>query len=165
MPTVSAMFMFMKTPTWLRRWQSSSIPKPSTSPPATPWKPLLVNEKVAPELLPALKTALEAKSVHIKGDAATQAIIAVEPATEDDWKTEYLDYILAIRIVPDLRTAIDHINTYGSGHTDVILTTTEGTAKTFMTLVDSAGVFLELLHPLQRWFPFWLWRRSRDQHQ
>ncbi|MBU4438240.1 MAG: glutamate-5-semialdehyde dehydrogenase [Acetobacterium sp.] len=102
---------------------------------------LLVNEKVAQKLLPALKTALEAKGVLIKGDAATQAIIAVEPATEDDWKTEYLDYILSIKIVPDLDTAINHINTYGSGHTDVILTTTEPTAKTFMTLVDSAGVF------------------------
>lgn len=102
---------------------------------------LLVNEKIASALLPALKTALEAKNVQLKGDAATQAIIAVEAATEADWKTEYLDYILSIKIVPDLHTAINHINTYGSGHTDVILTTTEATAKTFMTLVDSAGVF------------------------
>ncbi len=102
---------------------------------------LLVNEKIAAALLPQLKAALEAKNVHIKGDAATQAIIAVEAATEIDWKTEYLDYILSIKIVPDLNTAINHINTYGSGHTDVILTTTETTAQTFMTLVDSAGVF------------------------
>ncbi|URN85241.1 glutamate-5-semialdehyde dehydrogenase [Acetobacterium wieringae] len=102
---------------------------------------LLVNEKIAAALLPQLKTALEAKNVHIKGDAATQAIIAVEAATEIDWTTEYLDYILSIKIVPDLNTAINHINTYGSGHTDVILTTTETTAQTFMTLVDSAGVF------------------------
>lgn len=102
---------------------------------------LLVNEKIAAALLPQLKAALEAKNVHIKGDAATQAIIAVEAATEIDWKTEYLDYVLSIKIVPDLNTAINHINTYGSGHTDVILTTTETTAQTFMTLVDSAGVF------------------------
>lgn len=102
---------------------------------------LLVNEKIAPALLPALKTAFEAKGVHLKGDAATQAIIDVEAATEEDWKTEYLDYILSIKIVPTLETAIAHINTYGSGHTDVILTAAEPTAKTFMTLVDSAGVF------------------------
>ncbi|AFA49421.1 glutamate-5-semialdehyde dehydrogenase [Acetobacterium woodii] len=102
---------------------------------------LLVNENIAQKLLPALKTALDAKNVQLKGDTATQAIIPVEPATEEDWKTEYLDYILSIRIVPDLNTAITHINTYGSGHTDVILTTAEAMAKTFMTLVDSAGVF------------------------
>ncbi len=102
---------------------------------------LLVNESIAAALLPQLKTALEAKNVHLKGDAATQAIIAVEAATESDWKTEYLDYILSIKIVPDLNSAINHINTYGSGHTDVILTTAEAAAQTFMTLVDSAGVF------------------------
>ena len=102
---------------------------------------LLVNQNIAEALLPSLKTALEEKAVHIKGDTATQAIIPVEAATEIDWKTEYLDYILSIKIVPDLAAAINHINTYGSGHTDVILTTTEATAQTFMTLVDSAGVF------------------------
>lgn len=102
---------------------------------------LLVNENIAEALLPPLKEALEAKGVLLKGDAATQKIIDVEAATAEDWKTEYLDYILSIRIVPTLDTAIAHINTYGSGHTDVILTTSEATAKTFMTLVDSAGVF------------------------
>lgn len=102
---------------------------------------LLVNENIAEALLSPLKEALEAKGVHLKGDVLTQKIINVEATTEEDWKTEYLDYILSIRIVPTLDTAIAHINTYGSGHTDVILTTTEPTAKTFMTLVDSAGVF------------------------
>jgi len=65
----------------------------------------------------------------------------VEAATEEDWKTEYLDYILSIRIVPTMEAAIEHINTYGSGHTDVILTKDEAFVKTFMTLVDSACVF------------------------
>lgn len=102
---------------------------------------LLVNEKVAETLLPTLKEALENKGVRIKGDQATRKIISVESATEEDWKTEYLDFILAIRVVPSLEVAIDHINTYGSGHTDVILSTNEDSAKTFMTLVDSAGVF------------------------
>lgn len=102
---------------------------------------LLVSENIAQALLPPLKESLEEKGVRIKGDATTQSIIAVEEATTQDWKTEYLDYILSIRVVPTLNTAIEHINTYGSGHTDVILTTQEATAKTFMTLVDSAGVF------------------------
>ncbi|MBC3805070.1 glutamate-5-semialdehyde dehydrogenase [Acetobacterium fimetarium] len=102
---------------------------------------LLVNEKIAPALLPPLKAALENKGVRLKGDAATRTIIDVEAATEQDWKTEYLDYILSIRIVPALDAAVAHINTYGSGHTDVILTTNEAAAKTFMTLVDSACVF------------------------
>ncbi|KNZ42026.1 glutamate-5-semialdehyde dehydrogenase [Acetobacterium bakii] len=102
---------------------------------------LLVNEQAAATLLPLLKAALDNKEVRIKGDAAVRNIISAETATDEDWKTEYLDYILAIRIVPSLAAAIDHINTYGSGHTDVILSTTEAAAKTFMTLVDSAGVF------------------------
>ncbi|WP_279233328.1 glutamate-5-semialdehyde dehydrogenase [Acetobacterium tundrae] len=102
---------------------------------------LLVNENIAPALLPPLKEALAKKGVRLKGDADTRNIIAAEEATEADWKTEYLDYILAIRIVPTLEAAISHINTYGSGHTDVILTTNEATARTFLTFVDSAGVF------------------------
>lgn len=102
---------------------------------------LLVNEKAAKDLLPILKEALEKKNVRIKGDDAVQKIISVEAATAEDWKTEYLDYILSIRMVPSMDAAIDHINTYGSGHTDVILSTNQDAAKTFMTLVDSAGVF------------------------
>ncbi|MGV8905546.1 MAG: glutamate-5-semialdehyde dehydrogenase [Acetobacterium sp.] len=102
---------------------------------------LLVNEKVAKTLLPILKVALENKGVLIKGDAGVCEIISAEPATEADWKTEYLDYILAIRLVPSMDAAIDHINTYGSGHTDVILSQDKEFVNTFMTLVDSACVF------------------------
>jgi glutamate-5-semialdehyde dehydrogenase len=102
---------------------------------------LLVHESVAKDLLPPLKKALEAKNVHLKGDAKVLKIIDIEAATEEDWKTEYLDYILSIKIVPDLISAINHINTYGSGHTDVIITNDNEAVKTFMTLVDSAGVF------------------------
>lgn len=102
---------------------------------------LLVHESIAKDLLPPLKDAFDRLNVRLKGDQATQKIIAVEAATEADWKTEYLDYILAIRIVSDLTAAISHINTYGSGHTDAIVTQSEKTAQTFMTLVDSAGVF------------------------
>ena len=69
------------------------------------------------------------------------AIIPVEPATAEDWATEYLDYTLSIRVVDDLNTAIEHINRYGSGHTDCIVTEDVAAAKAFMTRVDSAGVY------------------------
>ncbi|MGL4606336.1 MAG: glutamate-5-semialdehyde dehydrogenase [Eubacteriaceae bacterium] len=102
---------------------------------------LLVNEKIAPKLLPELKLALEEKGVHLKGDEKTRAIIDIQPATEEDWKTEYLDYTLSIAMVSSMEEAITHINTYGSGHTDVILTENKNCVTNFMTLVDSAGVF------------------------
>lgn len=100
---------------------------------------LLVHESIAKALLPLLKEALP--HVRLKGDGPTQKIIDVEAASDIDWETEYLDYILSIKIVPDLTSAIDHINSYGSGHTDAIVTEDEKTAQSFMTLVDSAGVF------------------------
>jgi glutamate-5-semialdehyde dehydrogenase len=102
---------------------------------------LLVHEKIAADVLPKLKEALEAKSVEICGCDKTQGIINVKAATEADWKTEYLDYTLSIRVVDDLDSAIEHINTYGSGHTDVIVTENKETAMTFMDLVDSGDVF------------------------
>jgi glutamate-5-semialdehyde dehydrogenase len=102
---------------------------------------LLVHEKIAADILPKLKEALEAKSVEICGCDKTQGIINVKAATEADWKTEYLDYTLSIRVVDDLDSAIEHINTYGSGHTDVIVTENKETAMTFMDLVDSGDVF------------------------
>lgn len=102
---------------------------------------LLVHEKIAPQFLPELQKALQAKNVLIKGDDKVQAIINCEPATEEDWKTEYLDYILSIRIVDDVKQAIDHINHYGSGHTDSIISENQNNVQQFMTLVDSANVY------------------------
>ena len=102
---------------------------------------LLVHEKVANQFLPLLKEALEEKNVIIKGCEKTRAIIECEVATEEDWQTEYLDYILSIKIVSGLEEAISHINTYGSGHTDTIITEDKVNTKLFMTLVDSANVF------------------------
>lgn len=63
------------------------------------------------------------------------------PASEDDWKTEYLDYKLSIKLVSDIGEAIDHINQYGSGHTDAIITNNKENADLFMNLVDSGNVF------------------------
>ncbi len=102
---------------------------------------LLVHRDVAETYLPMLLPALQAKNVKLLGDEATQAIIPVLPATEEDWSTEYLDYILSIKVVSSLDEAINHINRYGSGHTDCIVTADEDAAKSFLTRVDSAGVY------------------------
>jgi glutamate-5-semialdehyde dehydrogenase len=102
---------------------------------------ILVHQAVAETLLPPLKSALEAKNVKIRGCHETMEIIDAQPATEDDWRTEYLDLIVSVRVVPDLETAIAHINRYGSGHTDVIVTADKARALRFMDLVDSADVF------------------------
>ena len=102
---------------------------------------LLVNSKIAPTYLPKLKAALDAKSVTLRGCERTRQIIDCEAATEEDWKTEYLDYVLAIKIVDSLDEAIEHINTYGSKHTDTIISEVPEHVARFMTLVDSANVF------------------------
>lgn len=102
---------------------------------------LLVHQEVAATALPNIVQALEVKGVKLRGDAATQAITAVEPVTEADWATEYSDLILSIRVVADLDAAIAHINTYGSGHTEAIVTEDTQAAQRFMNDVDAAGVF------------------------
>ena len=102
---------------------------------------LLVDKKIAGQLSPKLKAALEEKNVELRGCEKTQSIIDVKPAVDEDWSTEYLDYILSIKIVDDLYAAIEHINQYGSGHTDTIVTNNKEKADRFMALVDSANVF------------------------
>lgn len=102
---------------------------------------LLVHRDIAPAFLPQLLPAMEAKGVQLLGDQATRAIIPVHPASEQDWQTEYLDAILSIRVVDSLEEAIEHINTYGSHHTDCIVTDDMAAVRTFMSLVDSAGVY------------------------
>ena len=102
---------------------------------------LLVHRDIAADFLPALLIAMQEKNVRLLGDEAVRAIIPVEEATEADWATEYLDYTLSIRVVDDLDAAIAHINRYGSGHTDCIVTADTSAAQTFMTRVDSAGVY------------------------
>lgn len=102
---------------------------------------LLVHEKCAARFLPLLKEIMDEKYVELTGCALTQEIIPVIPATEEDWKTEYLDYKLSIKVVEDIDEAIDHINKYGSGHTDCIITKNEDNADRFMSLVDSGNVF------------------------
>jgi glutamate-5-semialdehyde dehydrogenase len=108
---------------------------------------LLVDAKIAKKFLPKVKAVLEdlsacgGKSVEIRGCEKTASIIKVTPATEKDWSTEYLDYIISIKVVDGLDDAIEHINRYGSRHTDTIVTADKEKAKKFMDLVDSANVF------------------------
>jgi glutamate-5-semialdehyde dehydrogenase len=102
---------------------------------------LLVHHLIAPEFLPEVTAALQAKNVKLCGDAATREIVNIESATEEDWSTEYTDLILSIRVVDSLEVAIEHINTYGSRHTEAIVTEDSQIAETFLSQVDAAGVF------------------------
>jgi glutamate-5-semialdehyde dehydrogenase len=101
---------------------------------------LLVDEKVAEDFLPRIKTALDQKNVEIRGCEQTASIIEVSSVTEQDWSTEYLDEIISIKVVGGLDEAIGHINRFGSGHTDAIVTANKANAAEFMDLVDSANV-------------------------
>ncbi|MHC4440646.1 MAG: aldehyde dehydrogenase family protein, partial [Planctomycetota bacterium] len=103
---------------------------------------LLVDSAIAEEFLPKVKTVLEQNKVELRGCERTASIIEVKPAVEEDFSTEYLDYILSIKIVDGLDVAIGHINRYGSKHTDAIVTADEAKAERFMALVDSANVFV-----------------------
>ena len=102
---------------------------------------LLIHERIAPLILPSLFAAYREKNVEVRGDAAVCGIIPCEPAAEKDWSTEYLDYIVSIKTVSGLREAIDHINRYGSHHTDCIVTEDRCNAAAFLKQVDSAGVY------------------------
>jgi glutamate-5-semialdehyde dehydrogenase len=102
---------------------------------------LLVHEAVAGEFLPMVQEALSQYEVELRGCPKTRAIIKVNTATEEDWRTEYLDTILSVKVVASTEEAIEHINTYGSGHTDAIVTANQSTAEQFMKLLDSSNVF------------------------
>jgi glutamate-5-semialdehyde dehydrogenase len=104
---------------------------------------LLVHEAIAREFLPQCASALWERGVELRGDAVTQEILGskVRPATEEDWSTEYLDLILAIRTVRTLEGAIEHIGKYGSHHSDAIVTDDQVAAQKFLHQVDSAAVF------------------------
>ena len=102
---------------------------------------LLLHEKIATKFLSQALPLFTEAGVTLRGDAASQAMGVTEAATEEDWEKEYLDMILAVRIVPDMDTAVEHIRRYGSRHTEAIVTRDGSTADRFMAAVDSAGVF------------------------
>ncbi len=109
---------------------------------------LLVDQAVAAKFLPAIATRLNEKNVELRCDDASlsqlsslKSQLRLQPATEQDWSTEYNDYILNVRVVEGVQQAIDHISTYGSAHSDSIVTRNEGTAQKFLAEVDSAAVY------------------------
>lgn len=102
---------------------------------------LLCHSDIAEAFLPRLKAAMDSAGVRLLGCPRTMRIIPVEEATDEDWDTEYLDYVLSVRVVDSLADAISHINTHGSSHTDAIVTEDDGAAARFLREVDSAGVF------------------------
>ncbi len=102
---------------------------------------LLVHQDIAPVFLPQMQRAFDEAHVEIRGCDRTRAIIDVKPASEEDWKTEYLDYIISVKVVDSMDEAIAHINHFGSHHTDAIITGDRAAAQQFMGMVDSSGVF------------------------
>jgi glutamate-5-semialdehyde dehydrogenase len=103
---------------------------------------LLVEEAVAADFLPKMAAQLIEKGVELRGCERTRALIDAVAATEEDWHTEYLAPILSIKVVNGLDQAIEHINHYGSHHTDAIVTDHQGEARRFMAEVDSSSVMI-----------------------
>ncbi|MBI3857713.1 MAG: glutamate-5-semialdehyde dehydrogenase [Planctomycetes bacterium] len=102
---------------------------------------LLIHEKVAEKLLPQIAERLLKAGVKLRGDDASRRLVKdINAAGDADWTEEYLDLIMAVKVVKDLDEAIRHINTYGSSHTDAIITGNEQAAKRFLNEVDSSSV-------------------------
>ncbi len=102
---------------------------------------LLVHKSIAKVFLPRLAKEYAKKNVELRGDSGTRNILkGIKKATEKDWKTEYTDLILSIKIVNGTDDAIAHINKYGSGHTDAIVTENEADAMKFINMIDSSSV-------------------------
>ena len=104
---------------------------------------LLVNAAVAEEFIPVIVKALREKNVEIRGDERTMKIVAdVNEATEEDWGKEYTDYIISIKVVDTLEEAINHINKYGTGHSEAIVTKNYDNSRIFLQKVDAAAVYV-----------------------
>ena len=102
---------------------------------------LLVHEAIAPAFLAEAIPAFRDVGVTLRGDAVSQSLGVEAAATEEDWRTEYLDLVLAVRVVPDMPAAMDHIRRFGSRHTEAIVTRDAAVADRFLAAVDSAGVY------------------------
>ncbi len=111
--------------------------------PCNTMETLLLHAKIASRVLPPLSKIYREKGVELRGDAAARGIVPeIRIATEDDWYTEYLAPILAVRVVPSLDAAIEHIAKYGSQHTDAIVTANHPNAMRFLREVDSSSVMV-----------------------
>ena len=103
---------------------------------------LLIDQKIADQFLPRVAKALAEKKVELRGDEHTRQLVpSAKPATEDDWYAEYLELILAVRVINGVDEAVDHITKYGSAHSDAIVTRNKATAEKFLREVDSSSVF------------------------
>lgn len=106
---------------------------------------LLVHRDIAAQALPVMAAALDEAGVTLRGCERTRALVqspAVQPATPDDWATEYGDYILAVKVVDSLEDAIAHIAAYGTGHSECIVTDSQSAAERFCNAVDAAAVYV-----------------------
>lgn len=104
---------------------------------------LLVNEKIAKEFLPGFKAVMDKHHVTVKADPKARDIVqGFDEATEEDYATEYLDLIMSLKIVPTYKEAIEHINKYGTGHSEVIITESYDHAMEFLDEVDAAAVYV-----------------------
>ena len=104
---------------------------------------LVVHERVLDRLMPLLKKKLDEKQVEIRGDRkAAAAAEGIVPATEEDWGTEYQDYILSVKTVDSIDEAIAHINRYNTGHSEAIITSDYANAQRFLNEVDAAAVYV-----------------------
>ena len=104
---------------------------------------VLVHEKIADRFIPLMAEILTARGVELRGDDKSRSLAcAIKPAREDDWYAEYLDLILAVKVVKSAAEAVEHINRYGSHHSDAIITESARVGKTFTTRVDSAVTYV-----------------------
>jgi len=103
---------------------------------------LLVHKNIANSFLPELKKLFDSKHVEIRGCEKTQKIIECIPATEEDWATEYLDYIISVKIVESIDEAIEHIRKYSTKHSESILTENYSNSMKFINSIDSAAVYV-----------------------
>ena len=104
---------------------------------------ILVHQDVAEEALPTIQARLDEKQVELRGCEKAQAILpGIPPATEEDWATEYLDYILAVKVVASLEEALEHIARYSTGHSECIVTENYTAAQRFLNEVDAAAVYV-----------------------
>ncbi|QJA08074.1 glutamate-5-semialdehyde dehydrogenase [Romboutsia sp. CE17] len=104
---------------------------------------LIVNEKIAKEFLPIIVESLRENNILVKGDEKVKSIINdIEKVNDEEWGVEYLDYIIAIKIVSNVDEAINHINNYGTGHSECIVTESYKNSQKFLQRVDAAAVYV-----------------------
>ena len=103
---------------------------------------LVIHSGIIDKALPEIKKLLDTKNVEIRGDERARAVCPdINPATEEDFATEYLDYIISVKTVDSLDEAIEHINKNSTGHSEAIITENTENAKIFMSMIDSSSVY------------------------